>query len=31
MERIEMALPLDESAISTMKSKRAAPKVPSAR
>lgn len=28
MERIEMALPLDESAISTMKSKRAAPKVP---
>jgi formate C-acetyltransferase len=27
-ERIEMALPLDESAISTMKSKRAAPKVP---
>lgn len=28
MERIEMALPLDESAISTMKSKRTAPKVP---
>jgi len=28
IERIEMALPLDESAISTMKSKRAAPKVP---
>lgn len=28
MERIEMALPLDESAIGTMKSKRAAPKVP---